>query len=452
MNKDKVVVVGMARSGVAAAMLLAGQGKNVVVCDAKSRDELEKQLAPLKDIKNIEYMLADESKNALDGAGTLILSPGVPMTNPLIAEAVSKGIEVISEIELAYRNDKGTLVAITGTNGKTTTTALTGEIFQNAGKLTYVVGNIGLPYTNVVSETMPESVTVCEVSSFQLESVVDYRPKVSAVLNITEDHLNRHGDMKTYIAMKERIFENQRDDDVVVLNYDDEVTRDMSNRAKCRVEWFSRLNKPEHGAFVVAGFIVYGKKDDYRTICNVADVSIPGPHNLENALAATAMAMSAGIPAPVIRHTLRTFKGVEHRMEYVRTLDDVRYINDSKGTNVDSTIKAIQSMTAPTVIILGGSDKHVSMLPLAREVAVGNISHVVLCGATSAVIAKALDEVGYADYENADMDFERAVDMARKAAKPGGNVLLSPACASFDLFRDFEHRGEEFKRIVNGLS
>ena len=446
MKENKLaLVVGLARSGVAAAMLLTAKGYAVRLNARKTKEELGEALLPLKGLKNIEYRLGEAPEGLLTGVDLAVVSPGVPIDHPVVRAAAEKGVELIGEMELASRYGKGRLVAVTGTNGKTTTSTLTGEIFKNAGKLTYVVGNIGLPYSAVAIDTRAEDVTVCEVSSFQLETISAFHPELSAILNITQDHLNRHRTMENYIRLKARIFENQTGTDVTVLNYDDPVLRGMEQLPGCRVVWFSRAQVPPLGAFVKDGMIVYGEAESFRPVCAAAEVRIPGPHNLENALAATALAMEGGVPAPVIRHTLRTFKGVEHRLEFVRTLDGVRYINDSKGTNVDSTLKAIETMTQETVMIAGGSSKKVDMLPLARALQGSKVTHVVLCGDT------AQEKVGYQNVHHAGMDFEKAIRMARSLAAPGGNVLLSPACASFDLFADYEHRGAEFKRIVNGM-
>ncbi len=453
MDKKLALVVGMARSGVAAALLLAEEGYALRVADQKGKEQLGQALEPLEGLEGVDYRLGQRPPEELvAGAELVVISPGVPIGHPVVRAAKAAGIACIGELELSYRYAKGRLAAITGTNGKTTTSTLTAQIFQNAGKLTHLVGNIGLPYASVALETREEDVTVCEVSSFQLESIEHFCPDFSAILNITPDHLNRHGTMAEYIRLKGRIFENQRGEQPVVLNYGDPVLREMGACAPCRVVWFSRVERPPQGAFVQDGMIVYGQGEQVRTVCPADQVRIPGPHNLENALAATALAMEAGVPAPVIRHTLRTFKGVEHRLETVRQLDGVTYINDSKGTNVDSTLKAIASMTVPTVMIAGGSSKQVDMLPLAQALVGSQVFHVVLCGATAQEIAQALDRAGYAQYSQAGMDFEKAVHMARALAVPGGNVLLSPACASFDLFKDYEERGRTFKAIVNALA
>ena len=450
MQDKRVLVVGMARSGVAAARLLRALGAQVRIADQKTAAELEGQLEELRS-DGIEWRLGEPAETLLEGMDLVVVSPGVPVTHPAVEEAKRRSIPVIGELELAYRHAQGKLIAITGTNGKTTTCTLTGEIFKNAGKLTYVVGNIGFPYTAVALKTRPEDVTVCEVSSFQLETVEKFHPAITAVLNISEDHLNRHGTLAAYTALKARVFENQTADETLILNYDDPALREMAKDARCRVRWFSRLSVPPKGAFVANGNVVYGTAEDHRTICVADEIAIPGPHNLENALAATAIAMCAEVPPPVIRHTLRTFKGVEHRIEKVREIDGITYINDSKATNVDSTLKAIATMAKPTVMILGGYDKHVDMSRLCQAIPGSNIRKVVLIGDTAPQIQKGLDAAGFADYASAGHDFAKAVALARDMAAPGWNVLLSPACASFDMFADYEERGRVFKEIVGAL-
>ncbi len=444
------LVWGMARSGIAAAKLLNDAGAFVRINDKKTASELGDCLDILK-TDGIEWRLGEPVEGLLDGIDIMVISPGIPDTHPAVALARSKGIEVIAEIELAYRLGQGHLVAVTGTNGKTTTTTLLGEIFKNAGRISYVVGNIGDPYSAYASRMKTDDMTVCEVSSFQLETIVDFHPEISLVLNITPDHLNRHGTFEAYADMKARVFKNQRGSDCVVLNYDDPTTRAMKDLCKCNVTWFSRLETPPEGAFVSDGFIAFISGETCINVCRVDDVYIPGPHNLENALAATAAALRAGVPAPVVRHTLRTFHGVEHRIEAVRTLDGVNYINDSKGTNPDSTEKAVLTMNKPTVIILGGSEKNSDFAPMCKLIADSEIKYAVLIGDTGKRIGEALANAGFTAFEYVGYDFEKAVSVARERAVCGGNVLLSPACASFDMFKDYEHRGEEFKRIVNAF-
>ncbi len=452
MYKDKkVLVFGMARSGIAAAKLLLERGAKVYICDSKAEADFGGALDELRTGGATFCLGEKEPERLVEGMDALVVSPGIPVENPAVVRAKALGVEVMGEVEYAYRESTGLLVAITGTNGKTTTTTLLGEIFKNAGKRTFVVGNIGTPYSGAAGETRPGDVTVCEISSFMMETSSKFHPAVCAVLNISEDHLNRHGTMEKYIALKERIFENCTEDDWLVLNWDDPVTRDMAGRAHCRVGWFSSRNEVPFGAFVKDGMIVYGTARDYKSICPAAEVYIPGEHNLKNALAATAMAMAAGVPAPVIRHTLKTFKGVEHRIEFVRELDGVRFIDDTKGTNVESTIQAVRAMDRPTVLILGGYDKHTDFTPLCEEILKCPIARIVLIGDTAKQFEQTLEKVGYHAWTHAGYDFKKAIDMAFEQANPGGNVLLSPCCASFDMFHNAEERGEIFKEIVNAL-
>ncbi len=448
----KVLVWGMARSGIHAAKLASDAGCKVRINDLKSAEQIGSALDVLK-TEGIEWRLAEPIENVLDGMEMLVISPGIPYDLPAVQKAKDMGIEVIGEIELAYRLGQGHIVGITGTNGKTTTTSLLGAIFENAGKTTHVVGNIGIPYSASAGSMKADDYVACELSSFQLESTVDFRPEIAAVLNLTEDHLNRHKTMENYANIKMRVFEKQDKTNYAVLNYDDEYTRRMAENVASTVIWFSGKQKVEKGAFVEDGLIVFIDENGVKTnVCRVEDVYIPGPHNLENALAATACAMCAGIPSPVIRHTLRTFRGVEHRIETVRVLDDVKYINDSKGTNPDSTIKAIQTMLAPTVILLGGSEKNSDFTEMCEILKNSFVRYAVLIGKTGERIGETLKKVGFTDYEYAGYDFEKAINIARDHAQEGGNVLLSPACASFDMFEDYEARGREFKRIVNALS
>ena len=450
MSKN-AMVLGLARSGIAACSLLLARGWNVLACDSKEReafkgslDEIEKNGAKL-------CLGEKEPQKQLDGMDILVVSPGIPLTHPVFEAAKQAGVEVMGEIEYAYRESTGALLAITGTNGKTTTVTLLGEIFKNAGKRTHVVGNIGTPYSGAVIGMKPGDVTVCEISSFMMETSSKFHPSVSAVLNISEDHLNRHGTMENYIALKERIFENATAQDTVVLNWDDPVTRAMAAHTRAKVAWFSSREAVDFGAFVQDGMIVFGERENAKSVCPAQEVYIPGEHNLKNALAATAMAMVAGVPAPVVRHTLRTFRGVEHRIEFVRELDGVQFINDSKGTNVDSSIQAVRAMKRPTVLILGGYDKHTDFMPLCREIVENPIAHVVLIGATAKQCEETLERAGFHNWEHAGYDFEKAVHLAFERAQEGGTVLLSPSCASFDMFEDYEARGRIFKEIVGRL-
>lgn len=449
--KDKkVLVVGMARSGVAAAQLLHQAGAVVIVNDSKTEEQLGESIQPLQDLPVIREF-GKPAGELLDGIDALVISPGIPDTAPFVQAAREKEIYVTGELELASQLSKGTLVAITGTNGKTTTVTLLGEIFRNAGKVTHVVGNIGYPYSAAAMVSKKEDVVVCEVSSFQMETADTFHPHVGVLTNITEDHLNRHGTMEVYTAMKMRMFKRQGPEDFAIFNADDPALKALPKQVRSRVLMFSRLKEVERGAFVRDGMIVVNISGEEKTVCRTEEVMIPGPHNLENALAAVCAASAMEIPVPVIRHSLKTFRGVEHRIESVRVLDGVEYFNDSKGTNVDSTIKAVQTMKKPTVIILGGYDKHCSFDPLSREMVQSEyMKQAVLIGETADQIEASLIKEGFENITRADT-LENAVAICRKLADDGWNILLSPACASFDMFSDYEERGRVFKQIVNDL-
>ena len=449
-DHKKVLVVGMARSGVAAAQLLRSSGAIVTVNDSKTEEELGQQLSPLEGLQ-MERCFGCGAMELLEGKDCMVISPGIPDTAPFVKKAKEMGIYVIGELELAAQLSRGTLVAVTGTNGKTTTVSLLGDIFAQSGKVTHVVGNIGYPFSLASLISRPEDVVVCEVSSFQMETADTFHPHVALLTNITEDHLNRHGTMEVYTAMKMRMFRNQTEADWAVFNADDPLSEGLSRQVKSQVLEFSRKKEVANGAFVRDGEIWYAHKGSERRICRADEIYIPGPHNLENALGAVCAAMAMNVPAPVIRHSLRTFRGVEHRIEKVRERDGVTYINDSKGTNVDSTIKAVQTMGQPTVIILGGYDKHTSFDPLSREI-VNNpmIRHAVLIGETAPLIRNSLQRAGFTQMTDAD-SMRDAVEKSAAIAGQGWNVLLSPACASFDMFKDYEERGRVFKQIVKSL-
>ncbi|MBQ7488211.1 MAG: UDP-N-acetylmuramoyl-L-alanine--D-glutamate ligase [Clostridia bacterium] len=451
-NGRHVLIVGLARSGVSAAKMLTDLGADVTVNDMKTAEALgEETMQRLAEIP-CRQALGVSPEGLLDGMDMLVISPGIAYAKPFVQEAVQKGIEVIGELELGARVLHGRLVAITGTNGKTTTTTLVGEIFKATGRHTLVCGNIGYPITSEALSMKADDVTVAEVSSYQCETISTFHPDVAACLNITEDHLVRHGNMETYIAMKHRIFERQTRHNAAVFNYDDPACRKMAEDLRAHIVWFSRTQKVPCGAYVDDDMVMV-LFDKPHAVCRVSEIRIPGPHNLENALAAVAITGALGVPTETMREVLRTFPGVEHRIETVRTLDGVTYINDSKGTNVDSTQKAIATMTKDTVLILGGSDKKVSFDPLAETLAASpQIIHCVLIGDTAEQIRAAMEAKGLHNYTMAGYDFDQALAICRSKAKNGGCVLLSPACASFDMFKDFEDRGRIFKEKVNAMS
>ena len=450
-ENKKVLIVGMARSGIAAAKLLAARGARVTVNDSKSEKEMAEALAALRELP-VERRFGCPADGLLEGMDVLVISPGIPDTAPFVRRAREQGLYVIGELELAYQLSRGTLISVSGTNGKTTTVSLLGEIFQNSGKRTHVVGNIGYPYSLAALESRKEDVVVCEVSSFQMETADTYHPHVALLTNITEDHLNRHGTMEVYTAMKMRMFRNQTSEDYAIFNADDPGSAGLSRQVKSHVLKFSRRKEVREGAFVRDSMIVIRLNGEERNVCGTQDVRIPGPHNLENALAAVCAAAAMNVPVPVIRHSLKTFRGVEHRIESVRILDGVEYYNDSKGTNVDSTIKAVETMTRPTVILLGGYDKHTSFDPLSEEILrhPDTIREVVILGETADQIQTSLRNHGFTRITRAS-DLREAVEKARGLATEGWNILLSPACASFDQFKDYEERGRVFKKIVNEL-
>lgn len=444
-----VLVIGMARSGIAAAQVLRSLGASVILNDTKTEAQLGSSLDPLKGEGYI-FKLGVTPDALVDMADVIVVSPSVPLNLPYAQKAKQQGKEVLAELELAFRLCKAPCVAITGTNGKTTTTTLTGQMFMDANRGTFVVGNIGNPYITYSLQAKPEDTMVCEVSSYQLEGITDFGPKAAALLNITPDHLDRHKTMENYIDTKKRIFMNQTPEDYAVLNYDDITVRNMAEALNSKVLFFSSTQKLDEGIFIENDAMVYNFEGIRAEIIPIKDIRIKGRHNLENAMAATAIAMVSGILPESIAKTLRDFKGVEHRIETVRCVNGITYINDSKGTNPDSTIKAIQTMDKPTVLILGGYDKHGEFDELIKEYT-SFIKHTVVMGATRHIIEKALLSAGYKDYTVVDGDLKAAVDTATQHAQEGWNVLLSPACASFDMFADFEERGRVFKQIVNEL-
>lgn len=443
-----VLVVGLARSGVAVARILSQMGAKVIVNDLKDEKQLKEQLAELHPF-GVEFYLGSGPDPIIPKADFVIISPSVPIDSSFVKSAMQNGKEVLSEVELAYRLCKAPIVAITGTNGKTTTTALTGEIFKAAGYDTYVVGNIGVPFISKVKEIKEKDVVIAEISSFQLEAVNYFHPKVSAVLNITEDHMNRHKTMDVYIEMKSRIFKNSGASDYIILNADDIHTADLADKAKGNVLFFSRNKTLMNGAWVQDGKIILDIGKGNEVICKASEVRIPGSHNLENALAAALMARVMGINLDIISSVLREFQGVEHRIEYVDTINGVSFYNDSKGTNPDASIKAIKAMKQPTVLIAGGMDKGSSFSSIFD--AFGSIiTHMVVLGETADKLIKEAKEKGFNDVIKVN-SLEEAVNKAYSLSLKNSNVLLSPACASWDMFKDFEERGNIFKQAVKAL-
>lgn len=450
-NKN-VLVFGSGISGVAASKLLLDEEAKVILYDGNTSlnvEEVKKQiLGDMEDHGQVEVVLGELPEEILDTLVLTVMSPGVPTDLPVVDRMRAKAIPIWGEIELAYTYGKGDVLAITGTNGKTTTTALLGEIMKNYQESTFVVGNIGNPYTSVVSDTKEESVIVAEMSSFQLETIHTFCPKVSAILNITPDHLNRHHTMEAYIGAKQNISMNQTVEDFCILNYEDEVTRTFGEKTSAQVLYFSSQRILDKGIYLEDGNIIYNMDEPVK-ICHIKELNLLGMHNYENIMAAAAMAAVYGVPMEIIRETVKAFKGVAHRIEFVAEKNGVAYYNDSKGTNPDAAIKGIQAMNRQTVLIGGGYDKD-SSYDEWIEAFDGKVKKLVLVGATREKIAETAHRLGFMDTVFAD-SFEEAVQISVDTACPGDAVLLSPACASWGMFKNYEERGDKFKELVNQL-
>ena len=444
-----VVVVGSGVSGIGAVKLLNQVGAEAVLYDGNEKLDASEVEARLPEGVKARVVIGGSPDNFVKGADLAVISPGVPVDSPVVLAFEEANVPVWGEIELAYNYEKGIVAAITGTNGKTTTTTLVGEIVKAWGKETYVVGNIGNSYTGEVLKSSSESVTVAEISSFQLETVHEFAPKVSAILNITPDHLNRHYTMKNYAAVKERIAARQNKSDFCVLNYDDEVLRRYGEETTATPVYFSRKEKVERGTYLEGTMIKYTDGQECFDVIDVRDMLLFGAHNHENVMAAAAIAICLGVPVQIIADTIRNFKAVEHRIEYVRTIDGVEYYNDSKGTNPDSTIKAIEAMPKKTILIAGGYDKHSEFDEMVKTFG-DTVIELVLLGATRDKIAGAARAQGFDNIRFVE-SLKEAVEVCRADAKEGQIVLLSPACASWDMFKSYEERGRLFKQYVNEL-
>ncbi len=439
-KNKKVMVVGLGKSGMAAFELLEKMQANVCLYDGREDLDTSEYKVPV--------YLGDIPEHIIDTLSLAVFSPGVPLDIPPAEKLKQHQIPIIGEIELAFLNEKGTVAAITGTNGKTTTTTLAGEVMKAYREQTFVVGNIGSPYTKEVEQTTESSFTVAEISSFQLETIDTFRPKVSAILNITPDHLNRHKTMECYIDTKFRIAENQAKDDLCVLNYEDEVLRERAAELPCEVEFFSSRQKIENGLYQNENHdIVDGMTGE--VLMNMSESNIPGDHNCENIMAAILITRKLGAPMDLIIETVKNFRAVEHRLEFVKSVAGVDYYNDSKGTNPDAAIKAIQSMARPTILIGGGYDKDSEFDDWIAHFH-GKVKSLILLGETAEKIARAADRQGFRAYEFTD-SLQEAVTRAAELAETGDAVLLSPACASWDMFASYEQRGNMFKDYVHRL-
>lgn len=447
--EDKFLIVGAGRSGVAAAKMLEALGKDYVIFDGNSELDKKSVCEKIGTEKDVKFILGSVKDGELDGIDVCVVSPGVPLFSDVMKAVTAENIPIWSEIELAYRYDKGTVIAITGTNGKTTTTSLTYEIVKEWNKNTLLVGNIEIPYTGLALDSVEGGFTVAEISSFQLETMITVKPKVSAILNITPDHIDRHGSMENYIAVKESIAKNQDENDFCVLNYEDEVLREYGKTLGCKAVFFSSMRELDEGLYYKDGEIILAENGTKTVVVRTDETNLVGLHNFENIMAAVGMTYYAGVPLEVIREVTKRFVAVEHRIEFVRELDGVKYYNDSKGTNTDAAIKAIDAMPSTTVLIGGGYDKKSDFTDWVSRFE-GKVRLLILMGQTKEKIAETCDKAGFKDYIFVE-DMEEAVKKAHDAAQEGDCVLLSPACASWGMFKCYQQRGTMFKDYVRAL-
>ncbi len=447
LKNKRVLVVGLGKSGIAAARFLKARGAQVTVSDIRPAG-LISELPALLDA-GIMVETGSHGLLTFRRQDLIVVSPGVPLNTPELSTVRALGIPIIGEFELGAQFLQGQVIAITGSNGKTTTTTLIGEIMKASGKPTLVGGNIGRPVVDIVAEATPETWSVLEVSSFQLETIQTFPPKIALVLNITPDHLDRHGSFEAYAAAKARVTENQTAEDFLILNAEDEPTKLVAAKTKAQIFWFSPRRQVKQGAFVHGESIFFRAKEggEAEPIMPVAEIPLAGAHNVENVLAAVCAARLAGVDAHVIREAVAAFHAVEHRLEFVRELNGVRWFNDSKATNVDATAKAVEAFPGSIYLILGGKDKdsdYSTLAPLLRA----RVKAVITIGSAAEKIESHL--AGVVKIETAGT-MDRAVAWARQEAKSGDVVLLAPACSSFDQFENYEHRGRVFKQLVAAL-
>ncbi len=441
----RALVVGLGKSGVAAALFLRERGARVTVSDSKTETQLSKDIPVLLD-RGVVIETGGHGERTFRDQDLIVVSPGVPVDTPQLKQARELGVPIIGEVELASQFLRGRLIGITGSNGKTTTTSLCGEILAKSGFEMQVGGNIGTPVTNMIAGSSDEAWNVLEVSSFQLETIQTFRPTIAAILNITPDHLDRHGSFAAYAAAKARIFENQTAEDFAVLNADDPTCVEIAAKVTSQVYWFGGRERAGNGAFVRAASIFWRDGANEKEILPLRDIGLKGAHNVENVLAAVALAMLGGCKAEDVRRAVKEFKAVEHRLEYVATINGVAYYNDSKATNVDAAIKAIESFPANQHIILGGKDKG-SDYAVMNTLLSQRAKRIYTIGAAAEKIESQIKVPASIEIVSAGT-LDSAVRSAGEAAKSGDIVLLSPACASFDQFDNYEHRGRVFKQLV----
>lgn len=451
MNSQKVLVAGTGKSGIAAAKLILSLGGEVLLYNSEPNTDKSAIMSQFKRRDKVKLHLGALKAPDLVGVDLAVISPGISLEQPFVAQIDAAKIPLWGEIELAYQSARGKLAAITGTNGKTTTTALVGELLKRHYRDVHVVGNIGNPYTSEALDMEEDSVTVAEISSFQLETIMDFHPEVAAITNITPDHLDRHKTMKNYIMIKESIALNQTEQDVLVLNYEDPELRKFGRRKslKPRVVFFSSQTELKEGFYLKEQSICYRHGAENRQLLQVKELNLLGRHNYENVMCAMAVALHMGVPMDEIVEGCRRFKAVEHRIEFVRERSGVRYYNDSKGTNPDAAIQALRAMPGPTLLIGGGYDKDADYDAWVKEFK-GRVKYLVLIGQTRDKIAACAKRHGFTNIMYAE-DMEEAVRVCATYADIGDYVLLSPACASWGMFKDYEERGRIFKEIVRSL-
>lgn len=450
MREKKTLIAGTGKSGIAAAEMVLKMGGSIILYNTDPDCSEEAVMRNFKEEDKVEFICGRLLPSQIRDVDLAVISPGIPLTSEFVKLLDKNKIPVWGELELAFHAMKGKLCAITGTNGKTTTTALVGEILKTHFEDVHVVGNIGEPFSKEALDTADESVTVCEVSSFMLETIMDFHPQVSAILNITPDHLDRHGNMANYIRCKEAITLNQTESDFCVLNYEDSVLREFGESGiKPSVLFFSSKRELFNGIYLDGNYIVYSKEGKKYTVVDTGELNILGKHNYENAMAATAIALKAGVPLDSITKALKAFKAVEHRIEFVRERCGVKYYNDSKGTNPDAAIQALNAMPGPTILIAGGYDKH-SEYDDWVKLFKGKVKHLILIGQTRDKIADCCKKYKFTEVMYAE-DMDEAVKAAASYADEGDYVLLSPACASWGMFENFEVRGKVFKSCVMAL-
>lgn len=446
---QKVLVAGSGKSGIGAADLLKKVGAEVTIYDGNDKLKEEDVLNKLENKEDVKVILGELEDSVINEVDLMVLSPGIAIDAPFVLKVKEAGVPIWGEVELAYVIGKGKLAAITGTNGKTTTTALVGEIMANYYDKVDVVGNIGNPYTTTAFDSTDDTVTVAEISSFQLETIHTFRPDVSAVLNITPDHLNRHYTMECYTDVKMSIAKNQDNNQPIILNYEDPILREYSSKLTNKIIWFSSKQKVNPGVYLDGKNIMYTDGEKETFVTTTEDTTLVGIHNVENIMAAIAISINMDVPVDIIRETIRKFKAVPHRIEYVETINDVIYYNDSKGTNTDASIKAIEAMSRPTILIAGGYDKKVSFDDWAEAFG-DKVKCLVLLGQTADQIAETVKKHGFTNIIFTE-SLKEAVDECVKNANPGDAVLLSPACASWGMFDNYEQRGDMFKEYVRAM-